>query len=97
MARLILHPGKPDEVAAALRAAISDRATVLKTARSLRDSGQPQLALHVLDLLALGSAEDADVRAAREMKADLLESFGQEHPSVVSRNIYRSGAMRLRG
>ncbi|WP_281016999.1 MULTISPECIES: alkyl sulfatase dimerization domain-containing protein [unclassified Minwuia] len=92
-----LHPGKPDDVAAALLAAISDRETVLKTARSLRDSGQPQLALHVLDLLAQGPVADADVRAAREMKADLLESFGQEHPSVVSRNIYRSGAKRLRG
>ena len=92
-----LHPGKPDEVGRALLAAISDRETVLKTARSLRDTGNAQLALHVLDLLANGPLEDADVRAAREMKADLLESFGQAHPSVVSRNIYRSGAMRLRG
>ena len=91
-----LHPGPPAAVATAILAAITDRTAVLSTARSLRDSGQPQLALHVIDLLALAPTSTPEARAARALKAELLEDFGAAHPSVVSRNIYRSSAARLR-
>jgi len=91
-----LHPGLPAAVAVAVLSAITDRDAVLQTAISLRDSGQPQLALHVIDLLALSPTSHPEVKAARALKAEMLDAFGTEHPSVVSRNIYRSGAARLR-
>ncbi|WP_416900223.1 MAG: alkyl sulfatase dimerization domain-containing protein [Minwuia sp.] len=92
-----LHPSAPKDSAAAVASAITDRAAVLERARQLRDSGERQLALHVIDLLALAPGDDADLKAARQLKAELLDDFAQAHPSVVSRNLYRSSAARIRG
>ncbi|WP_417516836.1 alkyl sulfatase dimerization domain-containing protein [Minwuia sp.] len=92
-----LHPGAPVDAADAILSAITDRKAVLDRARALRDRGQPQLALHVIDLLALAPGNDVNVRAARAFKAELLDGFAQSHPSVVSRNLYRSCAAKIRG
>lgn len=92
-----LHPAAPADAAAAVLSAITDRNAVLARARELRDQGQRQLALHVIDLLAEAPGDEPEIVAARELKADLLDAFATAHPSVVSRNLYRSSATRVRG
>ncbi|MEC9344858.1 MAG: alkyl sulfatase dimerization domain-containing protein [Pseudomonadota bacterium] len=91
-----LHPAAPSDAAAAVLSAIADPKAVLDRARDLHGAGQSQLALHVVDLLALAPDDTDVVRQARALKADLLDGFAEKHPSVVSRNLYRSSAKRLR-
>ncbi|MBA4720644.1 alkyl sulfatase dimerization domain-containing protein [Alloalcanivorax xenomutans] len=90
-----LHPGEPDAVAAALREAISDPEQVLTVARRKREEGQPQLALHVLDLLSPERSQDEIGARARALKAEILEQLAEASPSFVSAQIYRSVATRL--
>ncbi|WP_101675779.1 alkyl sulfatase dimerization domain-containing protein [Alloalcanivorax mobilis] len=92
-----LHPGEPNAVAAALREAISDPRHVLDTAAAKRAAGEPQLALHVLDVLSPERGEDAFSREARQMKAEILEELAERSPSYVSGQIYRSVARRMSG
>lgn len=91
-----LHPAAPKAAAAAVLSAIADRGAVLARARDLHAAGEAQLALHVLDLLALADDDGPEVSAAKTLKAEVLDGFARAHPSVVSRNLYRSSAMRLR-
>jgi alkyl sulfatase BDS1-like metallo-beta-lactamase superfamily hydrolase len=76
--------------------AITDRAAVLDKAQALRDAGQVQLALHVIDLLALVSSDDEDVLKARRLKAELLQERAKDVPSFVSTNLFLSNADRLK-
>lgn len=96
-----LHPAPPGDVAADLRDAIggtdADAARVLARALSLADAGEHQLALHVIDLLALQPAGAPGVEDARALKADLLDARARQVAPVVSRNLYRSCAEELRG
>lgn len=91
-----LHPAHPNEVSAAVLEAITDRAAVLDKAQALRDAGQVQLALHVIDLLALVSSDDEDVIKARRLKAELLQERAKDVPSFVSTNLFLSNADRLK-
>ena len=75
--------------------AISDRSAVLARARELADAGDAQLALHVVDLLALAPGDDPDVVAARELKAELCNTRADEVDPYVSRSCYRSSARLL--
>lgn len=90
-----LHPAAPEEVSAALRDAVADPDHLLRCAQAHRDNKRPQLALHVLDLLAPESPGDSYARDARAMKAELLEELAESSPSFVSAQIYRSEAARL--
>lgn len=92
-----LHPAAPDEVAADLRDAIGDPQAVIERALALAQQGDTQLALHVLDLVALQLEGARGQVQATELKADLACRRATEVSSVVSRNLYRSGAERLRG
>ncbi len=87
-----LHPAPPDEVAAAVRAAIADTGHVLATARELHGRGDAQLALHVLDLLALGTGDDPDVLEARALKGTIAVELAESTPSFISANLYRTMA-----
>jgi alkyl sulfatase BDS1-like metallo-beta-lactamase superfamily hydrolase len=88
-----LHPATPDAAALAVLSAV-DPATVLRLAEELIGSGEHQLALHVLDLLA-GAPGDADyLVTARKLKGDCAESLARACPTFVSRSIY-FGAARL--
>ena len=53
-----LHPASPGEAAAVVLSAIGDPDVVLERARSLAEAGETQLALHVVDLLALADGDD---------------------------------------
>jgi alkyl sulfatase BDS1-like metallo-beta-lactamase superfamily hydrolase len=90
-----LHPAAPAEAAAAVMSAIADPQAVLDRARSLADEGQTQLALHVVDLLALGHGDEPVVVAARALKAELCLSRASEITPYVSKSCYRSSARLL--
>lgn len=66
-----LRPAPIDAAAAAVLSAV-DPQVVLDRARSLRDQGHTQLALHVIDLVALADPGEHDaVAEARSLKAEL--------------------------
>lgn len=90
-----LHPAAPADAAAAVRSAIADPAAVLDRARELADAGETQLALHVVDLLALGDSDDPEAVAARSLKAELCRVRASEVEPFVSKSCYRSSARLL--
>ena len=92
-----LHPAHPDDAAAAVLSAITDRKAVLDRARALADEGKLQLALHVVDMLAMAPGEDADQIEARQLKADLCRRRAEEVAPYVSKALYASTAMLLEG
>ena len=92
-----LHPASPADAARAFRQALPDGQRVLDHARKLQATGQTQLALHVVDLLALADPSEALVREARALKADLCRERSEQVTSVVSRNLYLSSADELEG
>jgi uncharacterized sulfatase len=87
-----LHPAHPDAAGEAVLSAIADRGAVLARARSLAEAGEPQLALHVVDLLALAPGDDPDVVAARQLKAELCRSRSKQVAPYVSKACYRSSS-----
>lgn len=87
-----LHPERPDLVARAIFEAIGDRKQVLEKTKQLMDSGEVQLALHVIDLLALANGEESEIWEAKKLKSKLLHLNSKEVPSIVSTNLYLSHA-----
>ena len=90
-----LHPAPPDEAAAAVRSAIADPAAVIARARALADEGETQLALHVVDLLALGTGDEAEVVEARALKAELCRARAGEVAPFVSKSCFHTSAALL--
>lgn len=89
-----LHPAPPEAAARAVRSAI-DPAVVLARARELAEDSEIQLALHVVDLLALGGGDEPEVVEARELKAELCRARAKEVHPFVSKSCYRSSAHLL--
>ena len=85
-------PPRPPAVAAAVRAAIADPGHVLDEARTLRERGEHQLALHVVDLLALDTSDAPEVLEARQIKAELAEELAASTSSFIAANLYRTMA-----
>ncbi|MFM0698246.1 alkyl sulfatase dimerization domain-containing protein [Paraburkholderia sediminicola] len=92
-----LHPARPRDAAAAVLSALADPKRVLAEARALQSEGETQLALHVLDLLALAETDTPEVRAARELKAQLCRERATQVPSIVSRQLLLSSAEDVLG
>lgn len=90
-----LHPAHPAATADAILSAISDTAAVLERARALEESGQVQLALHVIDLLALASSNVPEVREAQKIKARLCRSRAEQVAPYVSKALYESSARQI--
>lgn len=87
-----LHPAHPDAAGEAVLSAISDRPAVLKRAHELADAGDTQLALHVVDVLALAPGDDPAVVEARALKAKLCRTLAKSARSFVSQSLYVSSA-----
>ncbi|MFP6639031.1 MAG: alkyl sulfatase dimerization domain-containing protein [Myxococcota bacterium] len=87
-----LHPAHPDAAGAAVLSAITDQAAVLDRARELAQAGETQLALHVVDLLALAPGDEVSVSEARALKADLCRTLAKSAGSFVSQSLYVSSA-----
>ena len=78
--------------------ALTDRGAVLARANELLSAGEPQLALHVVDLLALAPGETPEVVEARLLKARICRTLAEEAPSFVSQSLYiSSGRILKRG
>lgn len=90
-----LHPAHPDQAAAAVLAAV-DAAAVVAKARAHHDAGEYQLALHVIDLVAMAPGDDAVLAEARELKADCCDALAKQTEPFVSRSLYRNSAKLLR-
>lgn len=88
-----LHPAAPDDAAAAVLSAV-DPERVVARARELLEAGEPQLALHVIDLVAGAPGDDAILLDARQVKADCAERLARSCPTFVSRSLY-FGAAKL--
>ena len=92
-----LHPAPPIDAAAAVLSAIDNPQAVITRARALADDGETQLALHVIDLLALGDGAIPVVREAQQLKAELCQVRSGQVDPFVSRSCYRSSANLLNG
>lgn len=91
-----LHPAHPADVAREIRSAITDPAAVLAHARQLAADNQVKLALHVIDLLALGAGNDEFTRDARILKAELCKRAATEvTKSYVSQSLLLNGAAEM--
>ncbi|GJL89388.1 MAG: alkyl sulfatase [Minwuia thermotolerans] len=90
-----LHPAHPDAAQAAILSAITDPAAVIARARELATGGEVQLALHVIDLLALAPGDGEMLQEARQLKAELCHKRAEEIRSYVSKALYASSANLL--
>lgn len=90
-----LHPAAPADVAVALAAAITDKAAVLSEARRQAETGELQLALHVIDLLALAPGDAPEMAEARRLKAVWLRERATKIRTYISKSLYHHGATRL--
>lgn len=91
-----LHPSPPAEVARATFDAIADPDDVIAQAEALAADGQVQLAMHVIDLVALGPDDEPAVARARGVKADLCRARSKEIDPYPSKGLYKSSARLLR-
>jgi alkyl sulfatase BDS1-like metallo-beta-lactamase superfamily hydrolase len=91
-----LHPAAPTDVARATFDAIADPDAVIARAEALAADGQAQLAMHVIDLVALGPDDEPAVTRARAFKADLCRARSKEIKPYPSKGLYKSSARLLR-
>jgi alkyl sulfatase BDS1-like metallo-beta-lactamase superfamily hydrolase len=87
-----VHPAPAAKTAAAIAAAITDHDAVLGAAEAHVAAGEFQLALHVIDLLALSPGDEPTVVRARELKGRVAAALAEDPPSYMSGNYYRAVA-----
>jgi alkyl sulfatase BDS1-like metallo-beta-lactamase superfamily hydrolase len=87
-----VHPAPIADSTGAVLDAITDKQAVLDAARSHLADGQPQLGLHVIDLLAMAKEETPEVQEAREIKQEIAAVLAENSPTYMSENYYRSVA-----
>lgn len=90
-----LHPAPPQQAAAEIAAAVADHGALLRHAQALAERGDTQLALHVIDVLALAPDQIPSVREARRLKAAWLRQCATQVRSYVSRSLYGAAADAL--
>jgi len=87
-----LHPAHPDAAGSAILSALTGRQEILARARTLAEQGETQLALHVIDVLALSPGDEAEVVEARRLKGELCLKLAENATSFVSQSLYVSSA-----
>ena len=90
-----LHPADPDPAAQAVLSAI-DPEKVLARSRELQAEGEVQLALHVIDLVALAPGNDGVIGEAKALKAKLCSQRAREVDPYVSKALFWSSAALLK-
>jgi alkyl sulfatase BDS1-like metallo-beta-lactamase superfamily hydrolase len=90
-----LHPEDPDAAGDAVLSAIGDPEAVISRVEELRDAGDVQLALHVIDLVANAGTVSEVVLKARRLKAALSRQRAKEVRPYVSKALYESSARLL--
>ena len=92
-----LHPAHPDHAGSAVLSSLENPGAVLERARELAEQGETQLALHVIDLLAMAPEENREVSEARELKGELCMKLAEEASSFVSQSLYVSSGRIVAG
>ena len=92
-----LHPASPVEAGDAVLNSLPDPEQIVVAAESLTDTGEVQLALHVIDLIANAGTQTETVKRARKIKADLCRRRAKEIRPYVSKALYNSSAEILEG
>ena len=90
-----LHPTGLDAAGDAVLSAIGDPEAVISRAEELRDAGEIQLALHVIDLVANAGSVNDVVLKARRVKAALCRQRAKEVRPYVSKALFESSARLL--
>ena len=90
-----LHPEGLDAAGDAVLSAIGDPEAVISRAEELRDAGDIQLALHVIDLVANAGTVNDVVLKARHLKAALCRQRAKEIRPYVSKALFESSARLL--
>ena len=90
-----LHPANPEAVAEVRWRAIENPRHVIEEATELVEKGQVQLALHVIDLVALGPKTEPVAIEARKLKAKWCLLRAKEIRPYVSKALYASSANLL--
>jgi uncharacterized sulfatase len=90
-----LHPEGLDAAGDAVLSAIGDPEAVISRAEVLRDAGDIQLALHVIDLVANAGTVNDLVLKARRFKAALCRQRAKEVRPYVSKALFESSARLL--
>jgi alkyl sulfatase BDS1-like metallo-beta-lactamase superfamily hydrolase len=65
---------------------------LMARARTLKDQGSSQLALHLIDFVIKGARDAPTCKAALLMKSELLSARADIEPSLIARHILRTGA-----
>ncbi len=87
-----LRPARSAEAAEAVLSAIADPGRVVERARELLDADEPQLALHVVDLLATAPGESDEINQARALKAEACRTLSERTPNFIEQSVYESAA-----
>ena len=91
-----LHPAAPADVARVTFDAIADPDAVIAQAEALAADGNPQLAMHVIDLVALGPDDEPAVTRARAIKSDHCRERSKQVTPYPSKGLYKSSGIRLK-
>lgn len=86
-----LFPSKTSEIAREVASLAGGPEALLSRAKALKEAGEIQLALHLVDFV-LDNPETSDLSEAHSLKADLLEARASVEPSFIARNIFTRGA-----
>ncbi|MHA1732038.1 MAG: alkyl sulfatase dimerization domain-containing protein [Promethearchaeota archaeon] len=97
-----LFPARPSAVASEVLSLVGPGAAgkVLSRARGLLDAGQPQLAMHLLDLVIDATPSGRagpQLLEALAMKKKALDRLAAEETSFIARNVYLGAARVVRG
>ncbi|GJM36867.1 MAG: hypothetical protein DHS20C19_02340 [Acidimicrobiales bacterium] len=87
-----VHPAPFGDSTSAVLDAITDKQAVLDAARAHLAAGEPQLALHVVDLLAMARVDIPEVVEAKALKAEIAAVLAENSPTYMSENYYRAVA-----
>jgi len=90
-----LHPADPAAAASAVLSAV-DPEVILERASDLQSQGDLQLALHVIDLVALAPGTEGVIGRAKALKAKLCSERAREVAPYVSKALLRSSATLLK-
>jgi alkyl sulfatase BDS1-like metallo-beta-lactamase superfamily hydrolase len=88
-----LFPSRARDVAKEVVALAGGPEALLNRAETLKEAGEIQLALHVVDFI-LDNPETASLKEAHGLKADLLQARADAEPSFIARNIFATSARR---
>jgi alkyl sulfatase BDS1-like metallo-beta-lactamase superfamily hydrolase len=91
-----LFPAASADIAAEVMRLSGGAGNIMTRAKQLKDQGNSQLALHLIDF-AIKGTKDAPVRKeALTLKSEILNARADIEPSLIARNILRTGAVAAR-